>query len=443
MSNSGRPRPLYKRIADTFRSQIEDGVLRPGARLPAEAEIAREFNTTRSTAVAGLKVLRDEGLIHSEGPRGNFVNDRRPMIYQPQLEFRKRPLSPEMDSFITQMAQEGRVATQHIEVKVEKPSPGIRERLQLSEDELVVVRRRLRLIDGVPFNTNDSYFPYSLVSQSEIMDPSDIARGANVVLTELGHEQVRTLDVVAVRMPTPDEAERLAIGPGTPIAEYNVTGYTRNGTPVRAVINVLPGDRHLITLERSNSSLSDAPRIRPATSDDLGTVVELWEHAAAWLSRRGIDQWQYAPRRDRIMKNIAAGECWLVEDDGMPVATLTVDEYADEAFWTAEEIAEPALYVHRMVVRRDASGSELGSAMLDWASQMARRRKKQWLRLDAWRDNPDLQGYYSSRGFAHVRSVHVEGRRSGALFQRPAGFVRRVGPELLDSEDHDSSGESL
>ncbi|MDX3232534.1 GNAT family N-acetyltransferase [Streptomyces sp. ME19-01-6] len=434
MAVSGRPRALYQRIADKLRAEIADGTLGSGSRLPTEAEIAAEWDTTRSTAVQGLRVLVNEGLIVSDRPRGYFVRSRRAMVYRPQAEFRKRPLSPELDAFLTEMAEDGREASQRIEVQVITPPREIRERLRLGEGELVAVRRRVRFVDGVPYNTNDSHFPLSLVHDSEIMNPDDIARGANTVLAELGYEQTRAWDEIQVRMPTPEESDRLQLGPGTPVAVHLCIGYTQDGKPVRAVVNVLPGDRHVIAFERSRPSLGADPLIRQAVEGDIRTVTELWAHAAAWLRDRGIDQWQYPPRAERIKENITAGECWIVEDDGVPIATITVDAHADPDFWTPEEAAEPALYVHRMAIRRDVSGLELGSAMLDWASQRAADRGVQWLRLDAWKGNSGLATYYSSRDFTLVRTVDKADRRSGVLFQRPAGQTRNVGPKLITRE---------
>src|SRR4029078_2743630 len=114
-----------------------------------------------------------------------------------------------------------------------------------------LVRRRVRSLDGEPFNINDSYFPLKFVQDSEVMQPHDIARGANQGLTERGYEEIRALDEIYGRMPTPDEATRLRLGPGTPVACHMVTGLTREGLPVRVVINVLPGDRHVIVYERN------------------------------------------------------------------------------------------------------------------------------------------------------------------------------------------------
>jgi hypothetical protein len=51
---------------------------------------------------------------------------------------------------------------------------------------------------------------------------------------------------IYVRMPTPEEVNRLQLDLGTPVACHICTGLTEDGTPVRVVINVLPGDRHII-----------------------------------------------------------------------------------------------------------------------------------------------------------------------------------------------------
>jgi GntR family transcriptional regulator len=79
------------------------------------------------------------------------------------------------------------------------------------------------------------------------------------VLADLGHKEMRALDEVYVRMPTPDEVHRPALGPGTPVAQHVVTAVTAAGDPVRVVVNILPGDRHVIAWERERPSDDEAP----------------------------------------------------------------------------------------------------------------------------------------------------------------------------------------
>lgn len=177
-------------------------------------------------------------------------------------------------------------------------------------------------------------------------------------------------------------------------------------------------------------------RVRAARSDEADTVVRLWEEVSAWLAAQGIDQWQYPPRRNAIEANIAAhDECWIIEGGrNRTIGTITVDKRADPEFWTSDDSPDDALYVHRMIVRRNVAGGEIGSAVLDWASQRAAAAGKAWLRLDAWRSNPRLLRYYADHGFKLVRTVELSHRRSGALFQRPAGVVLARGPRVIEVE---------
>jgi GNAT superfamily N-acetyltransferase len=180
--------------------------------------------------------------------------------------------------------------------------------------------------------------------------------------------------------------------------------------------------------------VSDHITVRPARADELDTVAELWEEASRWLASRGIDQWQYPPRRKTIAHGIAAGECWLVEESGRVIGTITIDDCADEEFWRPEDDPDNALYLHRMVTIRRVAGREIGSSLLDWASRRAAALGKRWIRLDAWRSNADLQRYYADRGFEHVRTVAVPHRRSGALFQRKAGETTGKGPLTTETK---------
>ncbi|GCE01546.1 GntR family transcriptional regulator [Embleya hyalina] len=241
-------RHLYQQIADDIRAQIADGTLVAGDQLPTEAELQERYDTSRHTARTAIAHLVQEGLVISRRPRGHFVRERRPMVYRPQSEFKRKP--PELDIFMTLMADDGRMAAQDIDVAIVEGSPDVRQRLQLADGELAAVRRRVRKVEGEPYNINDSYFRLSDVQGSEIMHPANVERGTNQVMDELGIGQAKCLDEIYVRMPTPDESHRLQLLPGTPVAVHIVTGFDGDERPVQCVVNVLAGDRHVIVYER-------------------------------------------------------------------------------------------------------------------------------------------------------------------------------------------------
>jgi GNAT superfamily N-acetyltransferase len=166
--------------------------------------------------------------------------------------------------------------------------------------------------------------------------------------------------------------------------------------------------------------------IAPAAPEDLNLLIAFRDEAARWLAARGIDQWREPyPTEDLMeegmLRSIRAGETFIIwDDDGTPVATITVDRWANPDLWTAEEAAEPALYAHKLTVARTYAGQGLGGELLDWAGTRAAAAGDRWLRVDVWTTNLKLQDYYLGLGFKHVRTVVLSHNPSGALFQRPA-----------------------
>ncbi|GAA2356872.1 GntR family transcriptional regulator [Nonomuraea africana] len=240
---------LYQQVASDLRRAIYSGDLGPGAQLPTEATLQDKYGVSRNTVRLALGELVNEGLVTRAPRRGTVVRDRRPLLMYPQRELAPQPTGEVREAFAYAVSQEGREPSQLIEVQIVSPVEEIASRLELSDADLAVVRRRLRFVDGQPYNTNDSYFPRDIVRGSEIEQPGDIARGANRVLEELGHGQVRVVDDIMARMPNQAEAERLQLELGTPVVVYIRVGYDSGDTPVRVAVSVLPADKHLIRYE--------------------------------------------------------------------------------------------------------------------------------------------------------------------------------------------------
>ncbi|WEO96666.1 GntR family transcriptional regulator [Streptomyces sp. FXJ1.172] len=57
------PRSSHRDIADELRSRIRSGVLRPGQRMPTQAELAGEFGVERGAVRQALRILQTERLL--------------------------------------------------------------------------------------------------------------------------------------------------------------------------------------------------------------------------------------------------------------------------------------------------------------------------------------------------------------------------------------------
>ncbi|MFB4269412.1 GNAT family N-acetyltransferase [Nonomuraea sp. GTA35] len=173
--------------------------------------------------------------------------------------------------------------------------------------------------------------------------------------------------------------------------------------------------------------MTDRPVLaaRLAVESDTERVVELRAESERWLAERGIQQWTAKwdeIGREKIRRNIANRETWVFEAGGEVIATVTLNTRPDLDFWDPDTDG-PALYLYKLLVARDQAGRGLGGDIVDWSVDQAARQGFPWLRLDVWRTNQGLQRYYLEHGFQHVRTVVVDGRDSGACFQRRAAPV--------------------
>ena len=64
---------MFRQLADLLRDQIASGELAPGDPLPSELRLAQEYGLSRTSVRQAIAILRAEGLINVERPRGTFV----------------------------------------------------------------------------------------------------------------------------------------------------------------------------------------------------------------------------------------------------------------------------------------------------------------------------------------------------------------------------------
>jgi DNA-binding GntR family transcriptional regulator len=247
---------LTDQMAADLREQIRSGALKPNDTLPSESTLGDQYGVSRVTVRRALERLQQEGLIASQSGRGRIVREQRPMVYRPQQENEPR-ISSTMDRFMSFLSNEGRKPSQSIEVSIEEADILIAKRFGVEVGTPVVARKRVRSIDGEPFNINDTYYLHEVVKDTPVMSPADIPRGSNRIVEDILGDEVRAIDEFYIRMPTPEEAQRLQLSQGTPVAVHYVTGYTAEDKIVRVDVFVLPGDRHVIVYERVHPTGED------------------------------------------------------------------------------------------------------------------------------------------------------------------------------------------
>lgn len=169
-------------------------------------------------------------------------------------------------------------------------------------------------------------------------------------------------------------------------------------------------------------------QIRLATEDDISSVVGLRVHAEKWLAEAGIEQWTVrATGEKNIRAHMERGAIFVVESSSSDVVGTMALDGGDPAFWTPEELLEPAAYLYKFIIDSNHRGSGLGDAMLNWACEHAAANGATVLRLDCWKTNLNLHKYYLQRGFRLLGIRNAPGRMSGALFERPTSLKLPLG----------------
>jgi GntR family transcriptional regulator len=136
----------HERIARILAREIRSGVVRRGAQLPGENELAKRFAVSRNTVRAALAVLAEDELITTRIGKGSYVS------------FDGRPLDGRL-GWTHALSEQG-VETQVRIVRIERETNGeLAGRLGLDSPELVVIERVRQLTDGTAISLERSRVP--------------------------------------------------------------------------------------------------------------------------------------------------------------------------------------------------------------------------------------------------------------------------------------------
>jgi len=76
---------MTERVINQIRALIQEGKLRPGDRLPAERDLARQLRISRASLRAGLRSLAALGVLVSRHGSGTFIADGPPALVSEPL----------------------------------------------------------------------------------------------------------------------------------------------------------------------------------------------------------------------------------------------------------------------------------------------------------------------------------------------------------------------
>lgn len=154
-----------------------------------------------------------------------------------------------MDAYRAEIVAQGRKPEyRHFEMRVVSATPELAERLHADEGDSLVSRSILRYVDGEPSSLQDSFYTMDIATECGLLTPHDMSQGTIKATADHGYVEVGYVDEITTRMPTPDEARKLALGTGAPVLVYTRTTWTTK-RPLRITRTIFAGDRNRVVYE--------------------------------------------------------------------------------------------------------------------------------------------------------------------------------------------------
>jgi len=201
--------PLYIQVQETLKEMIEDVEFGPGERIPAERELSGMLGVSRMTVRRAVENLITFGLLERRSTSGTYVRE-------PQVV---RHVGTHYPIGITQLLeQEGAQAGSRLLAFERMRAPRkVASYLNLRVGEVVIMFRRLRLVNGIPFCIETSYLSAELVPDLSAADFDKNASFYRLMRERHGINIVRNEGVVKLSRCTQEEAELLDLEPGDPV----------------------------------------------------------------------------------------------------------------------------------------------------------------------------------------------------------------------------------
>jgi GntR family transcriptional regulator len=245
----GANRPLYRQLAGLLRDAILRGDYPPGEPVPSEADLIAAHDVSRTTVRQAMSVLANEGLVVVGHGRRAVVRQRPAVQRLARNRLSRDERTRTGGTFMADAAAANARPDVSTEVLIEPAAPDVAGLLGLEPDAAVLLRRRRMSIDGRPTQLATSYLPADIARGTRIEDRDTGPGGVYARLEELGHTLGRFTEVVATRMPLPDEADSLQLAAGIPVLTITRTAYDTGDRPVELNRMVLAGDRYELIYE--------------------------------------------------------------------------------------------------------------------------------------------------------------------------------------------------
>lgn len=229
--------PVYKRIQNAIRKQIEASGLQPGDSVASERELAKLHNVSLMTARHALAGLEREGLVERRRGAGTFVA-------APKIHFNK------LMSYTEHMSSRGLSPRSRVLVaKIIEHDAEVAARLALPATSALVKIERLRETGDEPFALETCYLP-----AKEFSELVNVPLGRSSLFATLRQDYRVELayadEEVDATTAEANVAELLGVPRGASVLRIRQVIYSTKGKAVIYGVGFYRSERHTLFIRR-------------------------------------------------------------------------------------------------------------------------------------------------------------------------------------------------
>jgi GntR family transcriptional regulator len=224
-ANEGMPpnhflkKPLYQQLRDVLAERISEGTWKPGAAIPNETELAREFGVSAGTMRKALDLMEMDRLLTRRQGRGTFVNDQ--ASDDLALRFSRLRgadgLHVEYEARITKIVEAA-------------ASEEERQRLRLGSTDRVYHIDHVCVHNKEPFMARHAVVPAALFPGLDRR--ADVPSRIKTLGQEYGVLIGKAEECISIDPASPAVADVLGIAAGTPLMLLDRIAFALDGRPV-------------------------------------------------------------------------------------------------------------------------------------------------------------------------------------------------------------------
>ena len=234
-------RTIAVQLRDRIADLIRDEGLKPGDRLPTEAQLTQRFRISRPALREALKLLEQDDVINVAHGRGRFVS----ALSAVQVD---RPITV-FESVTDMVRHYGyRTVNKVVSISEETPDTRVAESLRLGAGDRVIRIERIRLHQDEPILYCIDYMPRSLIA-GRLYD-IDWSGSLMQLMEEYGNRpRMSAASVSAVMLPV-EVVERHGLKDFGPALLITETCFNAAGVPVNYAIDYHRGSHFSFSMVR-------------------------------------------------------------------------------------------------------------------------------------------------------------------------------------------------